>query len=319
MGFRVSSQSGFLIFNRNLSLQTKRNLALSEQLSTGKRINRPSDDPVAAQSLAEFKRQLSRNSQFERNIEYADKQWRQIESDVMEMSDILAEAREIAIRGNSDTNGDVEREALAEQVKGLTEQMLALANRKLEGQHVYSNYFTDTKPYELDANHPAADPAVTYLGNAAIQGDFEVKQIEIEEGQFFDTQYDGEELFRGDGGADSVDYFQVLANLENALRTNNVDDDDPASVGQALEDLDIGTTQIQGTIAELGGKTNRIDRARNSLEGQEVLFNQFISLTEDVDVAEVAYEYQKAQLALQATVQSAATLLNQPSLFDFLR
>lgn len=319
MTFRVSSQSGYLIFNRNLALQNQKTLKLSEQLSTGKKINRPSDDPVSAQALAELKRQLSRNEQFEKNLQYADRQWRQIESDVMSVSDLVKRAREIAIQGNNGTLSSSDREALAAEVAQLSEQLLTISNRQLEGQYIYSGYRTNTQPYEFDANHPAADPAVTYLGFGTVQGNFDQKRIEVSEGQFFPTQIDGEKVFRGDGTAGSVDYFQAFANLENALRTNNIDDDDPASIGQAIEDLGIATEQVAFQLAEIGGLTNRIEKVREDLEEQKVLYEQFISQTEDIDVAEVAFEYQRAQLALQATVSSAASLLNQPSLFDFLR
>lgn len=313
MSFRVSTSSSFHLFQRLLNYQSSRQQKVAEQMATGKRINRASDDPNAVKALASFKETLSRNEQYLKNISVADRNWLQIETSTQQIHDLLKRARELAIQGNNGTLGDAQREALAEEVAQLSRQLLSIANTKVNGEYIFAGYATNTKPFALDADHPNANPAATFSGSTSL------KSIEIGESQSIEIQIRMDQLLLGDGTADTVDILQTLANLEQALRTNNIDDTDPGSVGQALEDLEIALQQVELELANIGGKTNRIAMAREQLEDHQILTKKFIQGIEEIDLTEAIYEFQRTQTALQATVGAAGSVLNMPSLMDFLR
>lgn len=312
MPFRVSTGSSFTLFQSLIGRQNSNMLRLQEQMATQKRINRPSDDPNSAQILAGFRNDQGRVDQYLRNIDTADRNWRQIESTISEMNELLISAKEKAIQGNNGTMSDSDRELLAEDIHQKAEQLLALGNTQISGEYIFAGYSTDTKPFELDANYPNADPAASYNGSS------QLKSIQIEESQSFEIQFDMDSLLLGDGSPEEVDVFQTMANLEQALLDNNVDDDDPASVGQAIEDLEAALGEIRGALAEVGAKTNRIDDTKERLQTQKDITTSFISQIEDADVTELFTEFQRAQIALQATVGSAGSILNQPSLINFI-
>lgn len=313
MSFRVSSGSSFYLFQRLFGLQGQQQAKLTEQLATGKKINRASDDPNAVKALAAFKENLGRTEQYFRNLHVADRNWKQIESGVGEIHDILKRARELAVQGNNGTLSGSQRDALAEEVAQLSQQLLSVANTRINGEYIHAGFATDTQPFALDPDHPDANPAATYSGSASL------KSIEIGESQTLEIQMRMDELLLGNGTAETVDVFQTLANLEFALRSNNIDDDDPGSVGQALEDIGIGLEQVERGLAGIGGKTNRIEGQLKSLEEHKVLTTTFIEGLENVDPAEAIYEFQRAQMAMQATIGAAGSVLNMPSLMSFLR
>ena len=313
MSFRVGSTSSFILFQRMLGISNQNMLRSSEQLSTGKRINRPSDDPEAVKTISAFRQSSDRIEQYLRNLQTADRYWLQTETAIGRDNDALIRARELAVQGNNGTLGADQREMIAEEVHQLAQEMLSAANTKINGEYIFSGFRSNTAAYEFDANFPNANPAVVY------NGDSNVRRIEINEGQTFEIQMRGDHLFQGDGSPDNVNLFQTVANLEQALRSGNVDDDDPGSVGQALEDLDLALRQIQQSLASVGAKTRRIETTRDALIFQRDTIKTFISEKEDVDIAEATYEFQRAQIALQATVSSAGAVLNMPSLMEFLR
>ncbi|TVQ76251.1 MAG: flagellar hook-associated protein 3 [Bradymonadales bacterium] len=313
MGFRVSTTSSYLLFQRVLGLSNQRVLKSSEQLASGKRINRPSDDPEAVKTIASFRNSMGRIDQYLRNLQSADRHWTQAEQAINRVNEAMVRARELAIQGNNGTLGNEQRKMIAEEVHQLAQELLSAANTQINGEFIFGGYRTNQKPFELDPNYPDADPAAVFLG------DSNLKRIEINEGQTLEIQMQGDRIFSGAGGGDRVDLFQTLARLEQALRTGNTDDNDPESIGQAIEDLGSALTQVQSDLASIGSRTRRIETTRDALVFQRDLIRQFISEKEDVDLAEATYEFQRAQLALQATVSSAGAVLNMPSLMDFIR
>lgn len=313
MSLRVSSTANLYLFKRMFGLQARDQARLSEQVASGKRINRVSDDPIAAKALSAFKENLGRTDQYLRNINYADRSMRQIESSISQINDLMIRARDLAIQANSSSLGDEGREAIAEEIAQLSQQLLSIANTRVGREFIFAGQATSTEPFALDVNFPSATPAASFGGST------DLKSIQIGESQTFETQIRMDEILLGDGNPGSVDIFQSLANLEVALRANNIDDTDPASVGQALEDLNLGLDRVQRELSNIGGKTNRLENAKKSLDDHRVLTQEFVSNLQDVDLSEVIYEFQKSQTALQATIGVAGQVLGVQSLMDFLR
>jgi len=312
MGFRVSTSAAFMFFRRNIGLANERQARIAEQMATGKRVNLPSDDPLAAQSIAAFREANQRVAMYQRNVTMADHRWKMIESDMGSANEVLVRAKELAIQGNNGTLSAEQRRLIAQEVSQLSKQFLAISNRNIDGEYIYGGYHTNALPFAHDGSFPDANPAVTYAG------DSNVKQVQIGENEWIDIQVSGGRVFKGTGITGGVDPSQVLANLEQALLTNNVDDSDPASVGQALDDVNKAIEQMTGEIANTGAVANRLEGLRMSLQTQSDLNTEFLSQNEDIDLAEAAYEFQRAQIVLQATVQSASAILNRPSLMDFI-
>lgn len=312
MGLRLTGLATYYLFTNSL---TKRNFEMfrtSEQMSSMKRINRPSDDPEGTKVMLGFKVSMSQLEQYQKNLDVADRHLQQTESSLTQVKDILVRAKELAIQGKNGTMSADARAALAEEVQQLQQQMLSAANTNINGEYVFSGYKTDTLPYALSALQPNATPVATY------SGDTNVRAVQISEGSTMAIQVRGDQVFQGDGTAAQVDLFQSMADLESALRSNNIDDDDAHSVGSMIDDLDKGLTQVLGHITSVGAKLNRIESTKAEYSSQIDNFKVFTENIEGADVAQLASEFQRANTALQATIQAAGLVMKMPSLMEFI-
>ena len=130
------------------------------QMATGKRILKPSDDPLSLSKAIRARAVLTDNRQFLRNIADALSWLENTEPVVDDMVSVIAELKEIAIEGASDTKSAGERLVLAGQVEGLIERLVGLANTRFAGKYAFAGTYTTTRPYT--ANHTVTGETVGF-------------------------------------------------------------------------------------------------------------------------------------------------------------
>lgn len=302
-----------MLFQRALTRRNDELSKASEQLSTQKQINRPSDNPEAAKTVLSFKQALERMDQYKNNLTFGDQFLKQTEAALNSTKDILVRAKELAIQGKNGTQNVDSRKAIAAEVQQLQKQLLVTANSEINGEYIFAGYRSNTVPFALDAAQPNADPVVTY------SGDTNVRSIQISESSNLEIQSRGDQVFRGDGTASTVDLFQTLADLEVALRAGNVDDSNASSVGAQIDKLTTGFNQVVNEITSIGANQNRIETTRNFLDAQNETLKSFVSSLEDADLSQAAFEYQRTNVALEATINVSGNILKLPSLMDFIK
>ena len=117
------------------------------QLATGKRILKPSDDPVAMAKALNLRTMLRDNDQFMENIDDASGWMTATEAAINDMTNLLTELKEAAVSGSNDTKGEEERAAIAEQIEQLLEGLIDLANTRYDDRFVFAGTHTLTRPY----------------------------------------------------------------------------------------------------------------------------------------------------------------------------
>jgi len=118
----------------------------------------------------------------------------------------------------------------------------------------------------------------------------------------------GPEVFTG-----SVDLFQTLISLRDALRANNT-----SAISATLTELDVGSSQVSAATGSIGGRIQRLDAAQDTLTADLARVKELLSRIEDADIAEITLDFQRQEQLFQAALQAGARLI-QPSLLDFLR
>jgi len=136
------------------------------QLSTGKAIRRPSDDPVGTSSALQMRGELSKNDQYYRNMEDGLARLSTTDTAMSTGNDALQRARELAIQGANDTNGANERNYIANDVQGVLEETLAIANTNYQGDYVFSGTQTQVPPYTEEKGTDLVRTAVDANGRA---------------------------------------------------------------------------------------------------------------------------------------------------------
>jgi flagellar hook-associated protein 3 FlgL len=122
---------------------------LQEQLSTGKRLLRPSDDPIDVANDLKLRTKVTQMEEFKRNIDDGQAFMAVTDTAMMSMNDLLQRMRELAIQGASDTQSETERLFISKEVMQLAHQVVALANTNYKGDFVFAGTETKIKPFPL--------------------------------------------------------------------------------------------------------------------------------------------------------------------------
>src|SRR5690554_995956 len=111
------------------------------QISTGKRIQTPSDDPIGAVKMLELQRQIGLSQQYQDNADVADSRLNVTDGLLKSAGDIMQRIRQLAVQGLNDTHSDSARQGIAEEINQLNSSLLALANSTdANGEYVFSGY-----------------------------------------------------------------------------------------------------------------------------------------------------------------------------------
>ncbi len=130
-----------------------------EQLSTGKRLHRPSDDPLAVRHSLLQKDRISRLEASIEATQHTRSRLNQAHVELRDAHQLFVRAREIALSASQATD-ESERKIFAQEAEGLLNQLINITNASDEVGFLFSGTDTRTKPFELDAS----SSSVTYSG-----------------------------------------------------------------------------------------------------------------------------------------------------------
>jgi flagellar hook-associated protein 3 FlgL len=130
------------------------------QLSSGKRIVKPSDDPVASATILGLQQEIESTQQFQKNIERSRSYLELEETSLSNMQDIILRIRELTLQGQNGALSSNDKAALAEEIEGRFDELLGVANsRDANGNYLFAGYSSNTKPFtELNGD-------VNYFGD----------------------------------------------------------------------------------------------------------------------------------------------------------
>ncbi|HWZ97422.1 MAG TPA: flagellar hook-associated protein FlgL [Candidatus Dormibacteraeota bacterium] len=283
-----------------LSIQQRRqNLdTATHQLSTGKKVNALSDDPVAVAQLVQNHDQSGQDDQFLKNQSTLQSQFQVADSALSNVVQALTRALSIGTEGANGTLNDSDRQAIAGEVQGLANQLLSLANTSYQGAYLFAGTAVTTQPFTLNQN----TLAVTYNGNA------NTTSVQLSNGNTIGDNVPGGQLFLN--GTGSV--FGALQSLYASLQSNtNI----PAAVTQVQNALSLVNTQR----VFYGNALNQITLSENFLNQDKVNLSTQENALVGADPAVAASHLSQAQTAYQSELAATAKVLNLPSLLNFLQ
>ena len=289
-----------------LNRASERLFRVQEQAASGLRFTQPSQDPASAVRAASLRSSLSEIERYLQNADLASSALRLTEVAITSLSDALREARTLAVAGMNDGLDETARQAIAEQVAQIAQEIFRVGNYHDGSRYLLAGYKVRTPPLAYNATPP---PPVSY------QGDRGEIAIQLGRGVTIVTNLDAAVLLNLDGAADPAleDVFTTLENLETALRTS-----DHANIEAALGSLEVHSSRVLGLRGEIGARVQRVDFDRRRLEEARDAARILLGETEGADLAEVVVELQQNQVAYQAAA-AACALLTRASLMDYLR
>lgn len=289
--------------NSNLSRNVEKLLNTQSHISSGKRIMRASDDPVGISKSLGYHKMLDSMDQYVRNISNARSGLEAGESALADINEAMNRARELTVAQATGTASAESRNAAAQEVRQIRDQLIQLANTKQGDRYMFGGRNTDVPPYD------SADP-----DNASFNGDGGEFSVMIADAVSMDVAVSGEEAFSSvDPLSIKKDPVVVLTGLITDLEAN-----DESAISGHLDSLDQAMTQITNERSNVGAKLNRLDSTEAHLEIYKLNFSQMLSDTEDLDLTQAVTDLTAQQSAYQASLASAAKII-QPSLLDYLR
>ncbi len=166
----------------NLNRKSQNLLDIQSKLSSGKRIGKPSDDPVGTASAIRMRSQLSQTTQFLRNIQSGETQLNTSDGVFDDMSNLLMRAQELAISQANVTADGSTRAAVAEEMNALINQYVDLLNTKVGNRYIFAGFETTRAPFVQ------TDTGITYIGDSGKMN------IEIDNGTTLNTNVAGSTL-----------------------------------------------------------------------------------------------------------------------------
>lgn len=149
------------IFNQNLSAMLSQQTEMGRtqlQVSTGKKILNPSDDPAASVQILNLQREISLSEQYLASADKAENKLEIEEGTLKSATDIVQRIRELAVQGLNDSNTQNDRITIAKEVSQLNEQLLSLANtRDSNGDYIFSGFSNNLQPYTTIGSSYAGD------------------------------------------------------------------------------------------------------------------------------------------------------------------
>lgn len=288
-----------------LSAQRNRLARTQEMAATGKRLNRPSDDPVDYRTVSFLKDGLGQTDRFLRSIDLARTRIATTENALDGAALALSQAKTQGLAAANETNfvSDASLDAIKIQVAGVFDELLSFANvRSSGGAYVFSGRESDTPAFtSAGAFGSGTAPTVTFTGEAS------VVEVEIDEDVFVGVNRDGQSAFQG-----ASDAFAAVTDLWTAI-----DQKDRPGINAAINELDAAFNNLVLERAELGAGGAKADSFEERLRLQEQDFVSRISFLEDADAFEVYTDLTAQETALQASLQVTTRLL-QPTLLDYI-
>lgn len=267
------------------------------QVTTGQRIQKPSDDPIAAGAAMRADAQIRAIERYARAIGGAEARLAAEEEVLDRLTDLLTRARELALANAGEPANAATRETARVEIDSILDTVVQLANTRYQGSYLFGGDFADLPPLTETGDLNPAYPA----------GPLGRHSVEISSGHVLPVQHDAATVFLESGVVDA------LKALSAALAANDGD-----AVRDTLPSIEAAFDRTQSLLGEVGGRMNTLEVARANLSAWDVHLRTFRSDLIDAELDEAVTRLLNRQTAYQAALAANSRIL-QTSLMDYLR
>lgn len=284
---------------RNISKSYGNLAKYQEQLSTGKKISRPSDDPVVAIKGMFYRTNLTEVEQYKRNLSEGYTWLENSEAGIEQATQIMQRIRELVVQGQNGSNSPDDLKAIGVEIGQLKEDLIGVANTQVAGRYLFNGSKTLTAP--IPENPKNAQGQYDFTQNT------EAISVEVSKGVHLKVNTNATNLF-------GSELFNTLQSIENGLidGSGNLEDGNDL-LGKLDEHMNI----MSAERSELGARYNRLELIDSRLGDQEVIANRILAENEDADLEKVITDLTVQESIHRASLAVGSKII-QPTLVDFL-
>ena len=272
--------------------------ARQREVSSGRRIHAPSDDPAAMSAAMGERVEMATLDHFTQTNDSVDSRLMVVDSVYTDILHRIENAQTRAAGGRNSFLTQTQRDALAGEIRGTASAILTAASTSFRGVYLFSGGQSLTPPY-------AAGPPVS-----AYQGDSAVQQVNVDRSHAVQVTYDGGAIFQG---AAPTDIFQSLEALATAVQGGNM-----AGIDQGMAELAAAFDRVTGAQTQVGLELARLPGDRARLVTQHDQADARRSAAEDANLAASIAAMSQADQAHRAALGAIANA-GRLSLMDYLK
>lgn len=301
MPYRVTDSTHNARIIAQIAQQRQRVATAQEQIASGKRINRPSDDPAGTEAVIRFRASQSELEGYRKNASLVNDKLTNADGLVSDFQLKLDRIRTILSQGISDTSTQEAKNNLAIEIDSLRQQVLNLSNSTVNGEYVFGGTRQNAPPFDPATATPAATATLPQL-------------VQIEPNTTpVATGVTAETLFSDVTGT----IFAELTSAAAALRGTGDPVADKATLRTVQDRIAVFSNQASNALGQIGATQRNVEDVLSRLDRTYLALEESVHNTEGADFAESAIKFTEAQQALEATLQSSASF-NRRTLLDFL-
>lgn len=328
---RITTQ---MISNRYLTDAT-RNLnslqTINRQLTTGKEISRPSDNPYKVARSMQLNTDLNTNAQYKTNIKDAINWLDTTDESLNQASSCITRIRTLMVASGNAGYGTDERKAIADEINERVAELGQILNGNFNGKYIFGGTKTASTPVSVQTNSTGnkyivyadkdSNPIFDETGNLILPQDMADNYLknmdsalstEISQGVIMDYNVTVADIMNYPTDK-NYDVMSLLSDITNNLVSADIE----KVIGENLDEIDKVLSNILSLRAEVGAKQNRMESAKSKNEDDSFNMTDILSRNEDIDFTEKTIQYATAQTIYQACLQVSAQILPK-SLLDYL-
>lgn len=275
---------------------------LQDKVSSGKKFQNPSDDPISASLSLNLKSSLKAMDDYKSTAALANDFMSASEVAFQQMEDLSNRVQTLVQRGLNDTLGANERaNSLAPELDTLLNEGVATANASQNGQYVFSGYNVNTPTFVLTNPN-----TVTYQGSTGLPGDTGIMTRAIGPGKNITINYLGKDVFQS--------FFNSIIQARNALQAN-----DTTTLRTALGAIQSSLATIDQYRTLNGARLRQVQVAGDYLEKTKLETSSLLDQNENINLAEGITQLKGQETNYQVVLEVSQRVISSMNLFDYLQ
>ncbi len=298
---RISDRHRYDITGTRIENAKSDNAKMLETLSTQKRINKVSDDPIAVSQVLRYKDRVAKLRQFQKNADYSKGYIETTETAISSIHDFLIRAKELSVAMANSTYGPDSRDATAREINEIINAVVNIGNTTYGNKYVFGGFRTQTPPLSADGQFVGDDGAIF---------------MQLDEDFYQQVNLQARYLFEAGPEEQQQGHFNLIDTL--SMLYDGLTSDDMDTIHKSMDELDHQLKKASTFQATLGAIHNAIGNSSKKLELGEELTTENMSKLEDADIYKASSDFKRTETVLQSSLMASNKLL-QPSLLNFLQ
>lgn len=311
-------------FLRDMSTNLENMKKLQSQLSSGKEIRKPSDDPFKVARAMQLHSDISANSQYNENIKDTSNWLDATDTALDQVTNTFQRIRELMVSAGNAAYGSDEKNAIKDEINQKISEVAQILNSNFDGKYLFGGTKVTSKPLGVDKDG-SGNQVIKFAGKdgttaTAEEEDMLSKKMAVEISRGVTMEYNVTAMdilnFKSEAGT-AIDVSTLLNDIVSNLSSSDTAAQSKVS-NENLKDITSTISNLLKVRAEVGAKQNRMESAQSKNEDENLNMTEILSKTEDIDITQKMMEYSTMQTVYLASLQTSAKII-QPSLLDYLR